>query len=542
MRPSSVSIQHPDGATAFADGRRPTRSGSVSAASRRPRKSSVPTQEFWFYLGGNNKIQGPHSPAEMKELYQKGLVSNRTKVRWLPYSYGIPSLAEQHLDDGFSPLQEISGSAGLPPFMLGGPKEGSMSGKLKKMVKSHMLPITVMAAAARQEEAARREAEERLRSFYSENAEWMGGVLPLLAQARAALLPKANTKSKKGDSSSKRESSKQRDVEEEEACKVIRPLDLYTEVYTLDRAPLNEEEMEPPIRGAEESAEDAERREQTQLRCASYILPRSGRETEKMFSIRLKARLQTRENYNKKPHALVLPGADGEEQSDFEKRMELQAGVPFTILPKGQYESAADFSQRLEAMQDAKLRSAKRLLGDGSGANSLPPPLVLPRGEHESGEIFASRLDLALGNGQFPLILPQAIGESDEEAASRLKAQRQLKTTIVYPKLLDVKEDSAMFEARLKELLAPPPSPPPSAGMKRLTMAKNKLAFISTKGISTKRPSMRPTISFLKRPSLGGSKGAEPSNDSGAVWRPPSTDNVKLLEEESKGVMCGCCG
>ena len=35
-----------------------------------------------------------------------------------------------------------------------------MSGKLKKMVKSHMLPITVMAAAARLEEAARREADE----------------------------------------------------------------------------------------------------------------------------------------------------------------------------------------------------------------------------------------------------------------------------------------------------------------------------------------------------------------------------------------------
>jgi len=50
----------------------------------------------------------------MKGFYESGIVTERTRVRWLPVSYGVPKLEEQSADET-SVLEMLCGD-GTPPF------------------------------------------------------------------------------------------------------------------------------------------------------------------------------------------------------------------------------------------------------------------------------------------------------------------------------------------------------------------------------------------------------------------------------------------
>ena len=71
--------------------------------------------EFWFYVSAAGLMTGPLSAGEMKFLYNRGQLSERTRVRWLPVCFSPPRLADQHIDDT-SPLMELFNADG-PPFM-----------------------------------------------------------------------------------------------------------------------------------------------------------------------------------------------------------------------------------------------------------------------------------------------------------------------------------------------------------------------------------------------------------------------------------------
>ena len=71
------------------------------------------TSEWWFYAAAG-VMKGPFTPYQMRSFYEANVVTERTKVRWLPVSYGMPKLEEQDVD-ATSPLEMLCGD-GTPPF------------------------------------------------------------------------------------------------------------------------------------------------------------------------------------------------------------------------------------------------------------------------------------------------------------------------------------------------------------------------------------------------------------------------------------------
>jgi len=72
------------------------------------------TSEWWFYVAFGGEVKGPFTPFQMKGFYESGIVTERTRVRWLPVSYGVPKLEEQSADET-SVLEMLCGD-GTPPF------------------------------------------------------------------------------------------------------------------------------------------------------------------------------------------------------------------------------------------------------------------------------------------------------------------------------------------------------------------------------------------------------------------------------------------
>ena len=73
--------------------------------------------EWWFVQDEEGVVHGPFSNGAMKKKYQKGVVHETTRVRFLPVEPdGHPPTAAEQKEEPFAPLQELCTNEG-PPFM-----------------------------------------------------------------------------------------------------------------------------------------------------------------------------------------------------------------------------------------------------------------------------------------------------------------------------------------------------------------------------------------------------------------------------------------